>query len=350
VIKIDFYRKRLSTVHFCLYALYSEKRLVELFFVIMPIIQVKMDENEEENGKLSIDQEITTTAKNHRGLKTCRSSEMENLEKLPKAVVKPIVLEKKNGGQNLISVENDGVDGKIESNEGQSKTSSTSDDQTPPVFDPMDEIYMANACCECMHYRTASVCVGVVELAFMILWLGLALFYHSTSEAGGFAAWLIVCQICLACVFFASIVALFLAVVFEKKFLLLPHMGLQILGIGTGLALTFLAVVVMAIGSEVSEQVFGFVFGRSNLPKIERDFGPIWPFCLAVVFDFGAAIGIWLYVLVKGYYDYLQDKEFFERVTEAAKCAHKICPDSKRIRSDWSKILNAVSGHMDKKF
>ncbi len=91
---------------------------------------------------------------------------------------------------------------------------------------------------------------------------------------------------------------------------------MKILGIALGIILTIIAVVSMAAGTQIAEAVFGGIFGHGNLPLIEKTLGPIWPFCLAVIFDFGAAIGIWYYILVRGAYDYLLDKKYFEGVDQ----------------------------------
>lgn len=45
---------------------------------------------------------------------------------------------------------------------------------------------------------------------------------------------------------------------------------------------------------------------------MELNFGPIWPFNLAVVSFSGAALGIWFHIIVRGCYEYLMDKKYFE--------------------------------------
>lgn len=47
---------------------------------------------------------------------------------------------------------------------------------------------------------------------------------------------------------------------------------------------------------------------------MEQNFGPIWPFNVAIVSFSGAAIGIWCEVIVQGCYDYLLDKKYFSSV------------------------------------
>lgn len=38
------------------------------------------------------------------------------------------------------------------------------------TFDPNGSYYMANACCELLHYRTAAILIGKVELGLMAVW------------------------------------------------------------------------------------------------------------------------------------------------------------------------------------
>lgn len=44
---------------------------------------------------------------------------------------------------------------------------------------------------------------------------------------------------------------------------------------------------------------------------MEQNFGPIWPFNVTIVSITGAAIGIWIKIIVQGCYDYLLDKKYF---------------------------------------
>jgi len=55
----------------------------------------------------------------------------------------------------------------------------------------------------------------------------------------------------------------------------------------------------------------GFMLGSKHLQAVRAALGPIWPFCLAVIFDFAAALCMWFYVLVRGAYDYVNDRNFF---------------------------------------
>lgn len=181
------------------------------------------------------------------------------------------------------------------------------------VFDPYDEIYLANACCDCMHYRTATAVVGILEIIFIFIWAGVGICYYMLDGVTESAKGIIGCQVAAGVVLLITIALLFVGVVLQNHIFLYPHMCLQLIGITVALILTVLAVIVMAVGNNMTENVFGFLFGHDKVHLIEEHFGPIWPFCLACIFDFKAAIGIWFFVIVKGYYDYLQDKICFEQ-------------------------------------
>nr|pir hypothetical protein ZC328.1 - Caenorhabditis elegans [Caenorhabditis elegans] len=69
-----------------------------------------------------------------------------------------------------------------------------------------------------------------------------------------------------------------------------------------------ISIVCMAFGIQFTRQVFG-IFGKVH--RIEQDYGPIWPFNIAVVSFFTAAIAIWTRIIIQGAADYLYDKAYF---------------------------------------
>jgi len=188
------------------------------------------------------------------------------------------------------------------------------------TFDPNGSYYMANACCELIHYRTAAILVGMAELALIAAWGSLIGYYYTKSggidDVGSKAS--IGVQAFVAAIFLAVIILMLVGVMAERPFLLWPHMIVQIGGISLGIAFTVVAVVAMCVGTYWAESIFSHIYGAENLPWVEKSLGPIWPFCLAVVFDFGAALGIWFYIVIKGCYEYLMDKAFFEKEINGA--------------------------------
>jgi len=144
-------------------------------------------------------------------------------------------------------------------------------------------------------------------------WAGFDVFFYRLIGMGLSSSLAIVAQGVIGGIALVCIALMFYGVCNESPNFIWPHMIFQIFGIALGIVLTIIAVVSMAAGTSIAESVFGRIFGPLNLPKIENALGPIWPFCLAVIFDFGAAIGIWFYIVVRGSYDYILDKKFFEK-------------------------------------
>ena len=189
-------------------------------------------------------------------------------------------------------------------------------EELPLSFDPDSEVYMANACCELLHYRVALYVVGVAEMVGIAGWAALNYFWYAEAGLGVVGAVSLGVQAFLAAVALVVIGLAFYGMASERPNFIWPHMIYQMVGIGLGIGLTIVAVVAMAAGTTVADAVFGTIFGKANLPRVEEALGPIWPFCLAVIFDFGAAIGIWFYILVRGAYDFLLDKLFFREYSK----------------------------------
>ncbi|VDP11622.1 unnamed protein product [Soboliphyme baturini] len=168
--------------------------------------------------------------------------------------------------------------------------------------------YIAGACCDCLHYRSAALVVGVLEIIIIIAYIVFQYLYDSSygknNDLRFTFAWKLIVVVSLLII----ILLLFVGVLTEKPFLLWPHMVGQILGITVALIFTLVSVFVMSAGEEMSDMVFGIFFGEDHIPRLEFYLGPIWPFCLAVIFNFSAAIGILFYSIVRGCYDYLQQK------------------------------------------
>lgn len=192
-----------------------------------------------------------------------------------------------------------------------SVTGSASPIQTIGVcaeFDPNSYVYMASACCELVHYRIAAVLVGGLEVFSLLAWaaLAIALYLHKGTLGVTFTVTVEIAVLATL----ATIGLMVYGIAAEKPKLLWPHMVVLIGVIGLGITLTVVAVVSMAAGAGWAESIFGLIV---DVHTMEDTLGPIWPFCLAVIFDFGAAITIWFYILVRGCYEYLLDKQFFER-------------------------------------
>jgi hypothetical protein len=198
-----------------------------------------------------------------------------------------------------------------DSSVGGNKTNAKEEEIT---FDPNGSYYMANACCELIHYRTGAIVVAIVEMFMISVWgYFMGSFYTNSGGITLGAKISIGVQPVVGTGFLIVIILMLIGIFTERPYLLWPHMLVQIFGIVLGIAFTVVAVIAMCAGTSLAESIFSFIYGAHNLPKVEAALGPIWPFCLAVVFDFGAALGIWFYIVIKGCYEYLMDKVFFEK-------------------------------------
>lgn len=178
------------------------------------------------------------------------------------------------------------------------------------VFEEKSEKYIARACCDCMHITHGAIVVGVLQLLMLAGWLAVSLYYYLKIHSGGFlpfighAGGILVALGCL--------IAKFCGIAMEKPYLMWPNMIVEILGIAAGILLTILAVICMAAGTKYAVLSFGAIFGDYLLHLAKTHLGPIWPFVLAVIFDSGAAVGIWFYNLTSGCYQFICDKRFHQ--------------------------------------
>uniref|UniRef100_A0A914X5U2 Uncharacterized protein n=1 Tax=Plectus sambesii TaxID=2011161 RepID=A0A914X5U2_9BILA len=173
-------------------------------------------------------------------------------------------------------------------------------------FDPNCYMYRTAACCEMIHCSSAALLLGGVEFLCLLAWsvIAVAIYMHDLTNGPTFT---IVAEI-LVVIALITIVLMIYGIVMEKPKMMWPHMIMLIAMVVFGLALTVIAVCCMSAGPTLVEPIFGIIL---NVTTTEQVLGPIWPFTLAVIFDFGAAIAIWFYVVVRGCYEFLLDKEYF---------------------------------------
>jgi len=174
-------------------------------------------------------------------------------------------------------------------------------------FDADDEFYMAPPTCQLMHYRHAAVFVGILEILFLSG--AVATFINLYRTEGLNSIWSAVC-VCfvlfIACITTAIMIY---GIASERAELLWP----QITFLNVEIVMLMLgaigSIASMSLGIEWTHSIFApFV----SIPQMESNFGPIWPFNIAIVAFSGAALGIWFHVIVQGCYDYLLDKKYFE--------------------------------------
>ncbi|KAI6174804.1 hypothetical protein M3Y97_00962000 [Aphelenchoides bicaudatus] len=144
-------------------------------------------------------------------------------------------------------------------------------------FDPNDKFYLAPPMCSLLHYRHGAILAGALEVACLAG--GVFGFINLHSERGLTELW-----------------ALLVMIVF------------LVFGcITTSIMLARIAS--MSLGIEWTNKLFSpFI----SVPDMENNFGPIWPFNVAIICFSGAALGIWFHLTIQGCQDYLLDKKYFQ--------------------------------------
>ncbi|VDK67450.1 unnamed protein product [Onchocerca ochengi] len=167
----------------------------------------------------------------------------------------------------------------------QSREVAVDNEKKPFVYDKDDEFYLAPAVCHLMHYRNAAVLCGILEIILLIL----AVFAFLSK---------------------LSLLVKIYGIVTENPKYIWPLMAFMHIEITILIIAAILSITSMSMGLQTTHRLFGFYV---SIQKLENHFGPIWPFNLAVMSFFGATIIIWSYIIVRGAYDYLLDKEYFTK-------------------------------------
>uniref|UniRef100_A0A1I7UXK7 Tyrosine-protein kinase n=1 Tax=Caenorhabditis tropicalis TaxID=1561998 RepID=A0A1I7UXK7_9PELO len=178
----------------------------------------------------------------------------------------------------------------------------------PPnfVFSPHDKFYYAPATCNSMHYTTAAYVSAFIE--FIVMGTGAVCFYVMSHKTESIDKWLFYLQAVITVLSLFSSLLMTIGISKEKPQFFTPKLTFITLEIVFLLFWAGISVLSMSIGIDFTRAAFG-KFGK--VLQIEKDYGPIWPFNVAVVSFFTAAIAIWTRIIVQGACDYLLDKEYF---------------------------------------
>uniref|UniRef100_A0A915ENU4 Uncharacterized protein n=1 Tax=Ditylenchus dipsaci TaxID=166011 RepID=A0A915ENU4_9BILA len=148
--------------------------------------------------------------------------------------------------------------------------------------------------------------IGIFEVLFLFAALATFFTMHKNSTLSPMTGiYIIICAATVVLIASITTAIMVYGITAEKPHLLLPqitflHVEIILLLLGAAGSIAS-----MSLGIEWTYSIFApFV----SIPKMERDFGPIWPFNVAIVAFSGAALGIWFHVIVQGCYDYLLDK------------------------------------------
>ncbi|KAL3998231.1 putative integral membrane protein [Acanthocheilonema viteae] len=174
------------------------------------------------------------------------------------------------------------------------------------VYDKDDEFYSAPGFCYLLHYRNAAIFCGILEILLLII--ATLVFLNLQLGKANIRIWL--STILIIFLVFATVTTLLMiyGIVTEKPKYMWPLMAFMHVEITILIISAIASITSMSMGLLATHRLFGLYV---SIKKLENHFGPIWPFNLAVLSFFAATIVIWSYIIVRGAYDYLLDKEYF---------------------------------------
>ncbi|KRX76989.1 hypothetical protein T06_3123 [Trichinella sp. T6] len=162
-----------------------------------------------------------------------------------------------------------------------------------------------NNCDNCWTVRYGTLAIVVLEATALVSWFVLHIVYSTNNKDAFSISWRGVVALLLLTVIAMAVIG----VLTNRAWLLWPHIAIQMAGICTGMVLTLSTVLVMSVGSEASDYLFAKLFSPESVPWFEKLLGPIWPFCLAVIFNFVTALGLWFYTVNKRCQMHLRSEE-----------------------------------------
>ncbi|KAL3125701.1 hypothetical protein niasHT_009788 [Heterodera trifolii] len=183
----------------------------------------------------------------------------------------------------------------------------------PYQFDPNDEFYLAPPTCQFLHYRDAAVVVGIVEILLLTGTFFTAMNYYAGNRLVGVWAPLLVASV--LCIAIGTTISMIYGIRHEQPQMLWPQIYFLKVEICLLMAGAVFSISCMCMGIEATNLIFSHFI---SVPQMELNFGPIWPFNLAIVSFSGAALGIWFDVIVRGCL--LLDKEYFARGPQPSEC------------------------------
>ncbi|KAE9554921.1 hypothetical protein FO519_001886 [Halicephalobus sp. NKZ332] len=177
------------------------------------------------------------------------------------------------------------------------------------VFDPNDDFYLAPPAAQLLHYRTAAMVAGVLEVLVLVVSVFVLLHFYLHIGLTGFYSSLT----CIAFLIVAIITTtvMITGILQEKPHFMIPQILFLKIEIFTLLVGVAFSIASMSLGMDWSRIIFSPIV---NVPLMEGNFGPIWPFNLATISFCGAALGIWFHEIVEGCHEYLLDKQYFDEI------------------------------------
>uniref|UniRef100_A0A914CPP8 MARVEL domain-containing protein n=1 Tax=Acrobeloides nanus TaxID=290746 RepID=A0A914CPP8_9BILA len=173
-------------------------------------------------------------------------------------------------------------------------------------FDQDDPFYLAPPTCKLIHYRHAAIVAGVLEVFFLVLAVYSFTTLNRISGVVGFWPIFTIGFVLIIATITTGI--MIYGILIGRPHYLWPQMAFLTVEIVMTLIGATIAIISMSFGLEFTYNIFSPLV---NVHLMEKHFGPIWPFNIAIVSFSTSALGIWFHVIVQGCYEYMLDKEYF---------------------------------------
>ncbi|CAG9540119.1 unnamed protein product [Cercopithifilaria johnstoni] len=179
-------------------------------------------------------------------------------------------------------------------------------ERKPFVYDKDNEFYSAPSFCYLLHYRNAAVFCAILDILLLIT--AILVFFNLQLEKENIRIWLLITLIIFLISATVTTILMIYGIVTEKPKYMWPLMAFMHIEVTILIISAIASITSMSMGLQATHRLFSFYV---SMNKLEYYFGPIWPFNLAILSFFAATIVIWSYIIVRGAYDYLLDKEYF---------------------------------------
>uniref|UniRef100_A0A0N4ZY38 MARVEL domain-containing protein n=1 Tax=Parastrongyloides trichosuri TaxID=131310 RepID=A0A0N4ZY38_PARTI len=174
-------------------------------------------------------------------------------------------------------------------------------------FNKNDSFYYAPAAFGLLHYKNAAI-LGAVLGITVLSCSGVSLYFlHNEYNITGKMTTIFTFIMIIS--FIITTILMVFGILKEKPNYIWPQMTILHLENALLFTLGSFSIISMACGTQTTTLLFSYLV---NVNEIENYLGPIWPFNIASGAFVGCLICIWFNVLLRGAYDYLLDKQFFE--------------------------------------
>uniref|UniRef100_A0A0N5C5C3 MARVEL domain-containing protein n=1 Tax=Strongyloides papillosus TaxID=174720 RepID=A0A0N5C5C3_STREA len=175
------------------------------------------------------------------------------------------------------------------------------------IFDRNDPFYYGEEAFGLIHYRNAAIIGAILGMITLSVIVFSSIILQTVYEITGL--WSTVFVLLIAVSVFITNILMIYGIVSENSKIMLPQMATLQIETVVLILIAILSIFSMSCGLSVTNYVFNFFI---NVEKTEKNFGPIWPFNISALAFVGSLACIWFQAIVKGAYEYILDKNYFD--------------------------------------